>query len=90
MNAFSRQGKALPSEVRNQIIEKLLSGKRVQQIYRDNQIYRTVGLKYRNIMQILATNYYLQIKILLTVVYGRFDCRDIYAVPSLLNHFSII
>ena len=25
MNAFSRQGKALPSEDRNQIIEKLLS-----------------------------------------------------------------
>ena len=24
------------------------------------------------------------------VLYGRFDCRDIFAAPSLPNHFSII
>ena len=42
MNAFSRQGKALLTEVRNQIIEKWLSNEGIQQIYRDNQTYRAI------------------------------------------------
>ena len=42
MNALSRQGKALPSEVRNQIIEKCLSNEDIAKlIYRDNQTYPT-------------------------------------------------
>ena len=30
----------------------------------------------------------LRSTILLTVLYGRFDCHDIFAKPSLLNSFS--
>ena len=78
MNAFSGQGKALLTEVRNQIIEKWLSNE-VEQVYRDNQSYHAN----------MGANYYPEIAILLTVFYGRFDCPDILAVPSLLNHLSI-
>ena len=88
MNAFSRQDKALPSEVRNQIIEKWLSKEGTANISRQSNLpYSRFKIpKYDANM-----NYYTQRSIiLLTALYGRFDCRDIFAVPSLLNHFSII
>ena len=79
MNAFSRQGKALPSEVRNQI-EKYLSNEGIANISRQSNL----PCKYeRRITTQRST-------ILLTVLYGKFDCRDIFDVPLLLNHFSII
>ena len=44
MNAFSRQGKALPSEVRNQIIEKWLSNEGTANISRQSNLpYKTVS-----------------------------------------------
>ena len=42
MNAFSRHGKALPSEVRNQIIEKWLSYEGIANISRQSNLpYKT-------------------------------------------------
>ena len=72
MNAFSRQGKALLPEVRNQIIEKWLSSDDTASISRQSNL----PCKYGG-------------ELLMTVFYGRFDCCDIFAVPSLLNHLSI-
>ena len=44
MNAFSRQGKALPSEVRDQIIEKWLSNEGIPNISRQSNLpYETVS-----------------------------------------------
>ena len=44
MNAFSRQGKALPSEVRNQIIEKCLSNEGIANISRQSNLpFKTVS-----------------------------------------------
>ena len=44
MNALSRQGKALPSEVRNQIIEKWLSNEGTANISRQSNLpYKTVS-----------------------------------------------
>ena len=44
MNAFSRQGKALPSEVRNQIIEKWLSNEGIANISRQSNLpYKTIS-----------------------------------------------
>ena len=44
MNAFSRQGKAFPSEVRNQIIEKWLSNEGTANISRQSNLpYKTVS-----------------------------------------------
>ena len=44
MNAFSRQGKALPSEVRNQIIEKWLGNEGIANISRQSNLpYKTVS-----------------------------------------------
>ena len=44
MNAFSRQGKALPTEVRNQIIEKWLSDEGTANISRQSNLpYKTVS-----------------------------------------------
>ena len=44
MNAYNRQGKALPSEVRNQIIEKWLSNEGIANISRQSsQPYETVS-----------------------------------------------
>ena len=44
MNAFSRQGKALPSEVRNQIIEKWLTNEGTTNRSRQSNLpYKTVS-----------------------------------------------
>ena len=44
MNALSKQGKALPSEVRNQIMEKWLTREGIANISRQlNQPYKTVS-----------------------------------------------
>ena len=44
MNAFSWQGKALPSEVRNQIIEKWLSNEGIANVLRQSNLpYKTVS-----------------------------------------------
>ena len=80
MNAFSRQGKALPNEVRNQITEKWLSNEGTANISRQSNLpYKTVS----NIVD-------LWVVICRPYLHGRFDCRDIFALPSFLNHFSII
>ena len=53
MNAFSRQDKALPSEVRNQIIEKWLSNDGITNISRQSNLpCETV----RNIVQSQGSN----------------------------------
>ena len=80
MNAFSWQGKALLAEVRNQLIEKWLSNEGRTNISRQSNL----PCKYER--QITTQNS----TIFLTVLYGRFDCRDIFDVPSLLNYFSIL
>ena len=69
MNAFSRQGKALLTEVRNQIIEKYLSNKGRANISRQSNL----PCKYRRRITTQIST------ILLTILYGRFDCRDIFA-----------
>ena len=80
MNAFSRQGKALPSEVRNQIIEKWLSNEGTSNISQQSNLpYGTVS----NIVD-------LRVLIRRPYLHGRFDCHDIFAIPSLLKYFSII
>ena len=44
MNAFSGQGKALPSEVRNQVVEKWLSNDGIANISRQSNLpYETVS-----------------------------------------------
>ena len=43
MNAFSRQGKGLPSEVRNQIIEKWLSNEGIANISRQSNLPNKTG-----------------------------------------------
>ena len=53
MNTFSRQGKALPSEVRNQIVEKWLSNEGIANISRQSNLpYKTVG----NIVDLCVLN----------------------------------
>ena len=53
MNAFSRQGNALPIEVRNKIAEKLLSNEGITNISRQlNLPYKTV----RNIIDLWVEN----------------------------------
>ena len=72
------QGKALPSEVRSQIIEKWLSNEGTANTSRQSNIpYKTVS----NIVD-------LWVVIRRPYLRGRFDCRHIFAL--LLNPFSII
>ena len=80
MNTFTRQGKALLTEVRNQIIEKWLSYEGIANISRLSNLPCKYG---RRVTTQRST-------IFVTVLYGMFDCRDIFAVLSSLNYFSII
>ena len=80
MNAYCGQGEALSSEVINQIIEKWLSNEGTTNISRQSNLsYKTVS-NIGDLLLVIRRPY----------LHGRFDCRDIFALPSLLNHFSII
>ena len=75
MNPFCRQGKAFPSEVRNQINEKWLSNEGIANISQQSNLpYKTVS----NIVDLRGVIRRPHLR-------GRFYCRDIFALSSLIT-----